>query len=131
MKRYCKKFTKEEWSARIKKGWDKKDKESMQKFAKLKSIQTKRHYKQKSKAEKDEVSRKFSIGMKKYWENVSKEKKEAHIIKMSIGMKNKWEKDKSAFNGNIANINSHFNIIHAERINDYAGVITISDMETL
>ena len=71
---------------------------------------------------------------KKYWNTVSEEKRKNHIAKMSQGMKKAWDKSDESFGPRVANNKNRGNIIiedNLERINDYSGVITSSQMQKL
>ena len=74
--------------------------------------------------------------MQKYWDNVSEERKKAHVEKMSKGMQDAWDSADDEFGPKIANrknlkfINGMY-IQDVPRINDYAGVLTFSEMVQL
>lgn len=76
----------------------------------------------------------FKKVTQKYWDSISEEKKQEHINKMSRGMKKKWDNAnpenfaplKALLENNIKK--NIFEIEEVERINDYAGVITESQL---
>lgn len=74
-------------------------------------------------------------GSKKYWKNVSEEDKKIHTSLMSKGMKKAWEEGRVDI-GTPEQIRARVHKVgsieeNLPRINDYSGVISMSDLESL
>lgn len=125
-------------SARFKKMWKNRSKEERAAFCVLRSKTQKevfnkfpklRHIRAKS-------FRKVTL---KYWATVSEEKKKIHLKKVSVGMQKAWDESDENFPSLLAleklilkrKQNGFIVEKDLPRINDYAGVITLSDLETL
>lgn len=125
-------------SIRMKRFWKSKTSEEKAEFSAMRSKVQKKTYKKLPAYKKKKISKRFSVGMQKYWDNVSDDQKADHVSKMSSGMKKAWDESDDEFGPKIANrkniamLNDDVDVIHdVPRINDYAGVITASDMASL
>jgi hypothetical protein len=121
----------------LKRVWQNKTPEEKAKFSAKRSKIQKRVFAKYPRLRKMK-SESFKKVAKKYWNNISEEQKAAHIKKMSAGMKKAWDESDENFGPRIANkeniklLNGDFEIERdLPRINDYAGVITASELTTL
>ncbi len=126
------------YSVRGKRWWKNKSKEEKTDFSKMRSEVQKNVFANRSEKEKKEFFSATSKAKKEFWDNVDDEWKENHIDKMSSGMKKAWEEGDEDFGSRVAHeenikaLNGNLEIIdNLPRINDYAGVITASEMVEL
>ncbi len=80
----------------------------------------------------------FRCVTQEYWDDIAEEKRKEHIRAMSKGMHTAWEEGDENFPPRVANkenlemLNGQFDIEdNLERINDYSGVITPSQLAEL
>lgn len=88
-------------------------------FAKKLSVYQKQRQANMSEDEKIKISKKLSDVMKKYWETDTEEKRNFHGSNCTRGLKKSWE-------SRIV-----YEREESPRINDYAGVLSMSDLEQL
>ncbi len=126
------------YSIRAKRGWAKKPDEEKAALSLLRSKIAKKVFAKYSPESKKYFFSRTSEAKQEFWDNISAEDKEKHIAKMSSGMKKAWDNadenfgPKLAHERNIKNSNGHYDVKqNCKRINDYAGVITLSDMDSL
>ena len=79
----------------------------------------------------------FKEATQKYWDTVDEETKKAHVEKMSKAMKEAWDRGEEDFGPRVANrenvklLNGDVEVEELERINDYCGVLTESQLAQL
>ena len=144
IKRYWKRLSDEEmekWraerSADARRYWDNLSEEEREEFRAMRSRVQKETFKKHPHLRKIRA-KSFKKATQKYWDTVSEKKKSEHIAKMSAGMKKAWDESDDNFGPKVANrknvvrLNGNIKIEKdVPRINDYAGVVTFSEMEEL
>jgi hypothetical protein len=116
-------------SVRLRRAWKNKSDKEKKEYSELhKQIYVDKPELRKIRAES------FRKVVKKYWKFVPEEKRKEHIRKMSLAMKKKWTDPESALEmkKRLSIVNGKFTIVKdLPRVNDYAGVVTFSEMKEL
>lgn len=123
-------------SVKAKRAWKNKSEEEKREFSAMRSRVQKQVYKDHPYMYKVRAEN-FQKVAQKYWDTIDEEKKQEHIQKMSDGMKMAWSEDDEEFGPRLAHIENHkklngnIEVIELDRVNDYCGVITSSQMAQL
>lgn len=124
-------------SVKAKRAWQRKPQHEKDAFSAMMSEKTKKSFSKNSKRRRKKLADTFRRNTQSYWDNISEEDKRIHVDKMKKGMKDAWDNADDDFPSkkttDFKHINGNIEIqeIVEPKINDYAGVITTSEMGSL